>query len=86
MFSEKCPPLISDSLELKCTMNGELVDCSKPSIPGTKMKPKCKPTHSLPDGQIETPIMLQCRNNGTWVGGQLYTCVPCNCIFLILFI
>lgn len=69
--------MVSDSLDIKCIHNGENVDCSKPSIPGTKLKPKCKVTHSLQNGQVETPIELICLPDGKWSGG-LYNCVPCN--------
>jgi len=86
MFSEMCPPVTLDSLEITCTLNGEPADCKKSSVPGTKLKPKCKPHHALPNGQLETPIQLQCRNDGKWFGGKLYTCVQKNCkCFLILF-
>jgi len=84
MFLEMCPPVTSDSLEITCTLNGELVDCKKPSIPGTKLKPICKSNYALPSGQLETPIQLQCRKNGTWFGGKLYTCIPKNCKYLFL--
>lgn len=80
MFPEKCPPMTSDSLDIKCTFNGENADCSIPTIPGTKLRPKCKVTHSLRNGQIETPIELLCQSNGKW-SGSLYTCVPCNYSF-----
>jgi len=79
MFSEKCPPVILDSLEITCTLNGEPADCKKSSVPGTKLKPKCKPNHVLPNGRLETPIQLQCRNDGKWFGGKLYVCVQRNC-------
>ncbi|VVC40317.1 Hypothetical protein CINCED_3A018266 [Cinara cedri] len=72
---KKCPPMTSDSLDIQCSYNGEPVDCSKSSINGTKLRPSCKSTHSLPNGQIETPVELYCQSNGKW-SGQLYTCVP----------
>jgi len=71
----KCQPMMSDSLDIKCTLNGQTVDCSKPSIPGTKLRPKCKITHSLPNGQIETTIDLICYPDGNW-SGRLYICIP----------
>ncbi|VVC38140.1 Hypothetical protein CINCED_3A020844, partial [Cinara cedri] len=74
---KKCPPMTSDSLDIQCSYNGEPVDCAKPSINGTKLRPSCKSTHSLPNGQLETPVVLYCRPNGKW-SGELYKCIP-NC-------
>ncbi|XP_026815136.1 uncharacterized protein LOC113555042 isoform X2 [Rhopalosiphum maidis] len=70
-----CPPLLSDSLNIKCTLNGKNADCSNPSIPDTIAIPACKFTHSLPNRQEETPIELSCQSNGTW-SNQLYKCIP----------
>lgn len=64
-----------------CSFNGNNVDCSKPSVPGTKLKPKCKSTHHLLNGQRETPIELKCHDSGSWVGPELYTCQPSNLYF-----
>lgn len=75
-----CPSLISDSLDITCTINGKYTDCSSPSIPNTIATPLCKPTHTVPNGQEETPIDLLCQSNGKW-NNQLYRCIPCNCIF-----
>ncbi|CAH1709698.1 unnamed protein product [Aphis gossypii] len=72
-----CPPLISDSLDITCNLNGENTNCSSPSIPNTIAKPSCKPTHTVPNGQVETPIDLLCQSNGKW-NNQLYRCIP-NC-------
>lgn len=69
--------MTSDSLDIRCNLNGKNVDCSNPSIPGTILRPSCKTTHSLPNGQIETPIELLCLSDGKW-SGQLYRCTPCN--------
>lgn len=74
-----CPPQNSDSLDIACTFNGNYADCTKkPSIPGTKLVPKCKSTHHLENGKPETPIELKCHDNGIWVGGELYSCQPSN--------
>jgi len=80
MFQEKCPPMISDSLDLECVFNGKRENCSNPSIPGTILTPNCKVTHTVPNGQIETPIKLRCQQDGNW-SDRLYTCIPCNYIF-----
>jgi len=85
MFIEMCPPLISDSLNINCTLNGNYANCSNPSIYGTKATPFCKPTHKIPNGQEETPIELLCQSNGMW-NNQLYRCIPRNCIFLFYII
>lgn len=77
-----CPPKISDSLDMKCTFNGNNHTCSKPSIPGTTLKPNCKSTHHLENGLTESPIELKCNENGVWIGPELYTCQPSNYIIL----
>lgn len=74
--------MISDSLDFQCSYNGETVDCSKPSINGTKLIPSCKSTHGLRNGDIEIPINLYCQPNGKW-SGELYKCVPSNIVFYI---
>jgi len=76
-----CPPLLSDSLDIECNLNGKLTNCSSPSIPETKAIQSCKPTHILPNGQEEIATELLCQSNGTW-NNQLYECTPCNCIFI----
>jgi len=80
MFIEMCPPLESNSLDIKCTHNGKNTNCSSLSIPGTIAKPSCKQTYVAPNRQDKTPLELLCQSNGTW-NKQLYTCNPCNCIF-----
>lgn len=70
-----CPPMISDSNDIECTRNGQRVNCSNSVLPDTVVKPKCKLTHVLPNGAVEIPIKLLCRQDGTW-SGQLYKCVP----------
>lgn len=71
-----CPPMISDNLDITCTYNGEKVDCSKQSIPGTTLSPKCKSTHTVTNG-IEIPLSIHCQHDGTW-NNKLYSCVPSN--------
>lgn len=73
----------SDSLVLRCTLNGQYVNCSKPSIPGTKLEPSCKVTHILPNGQAESSIELSCLSDGKW-SGYLHECVPSNFIYTII--
>jgi len=80
MFIDMCPPLLSDSLDIKCTLNGKHADCSKPSIPDTIASPSCKSTYSAPNGQQDTALKLLCQPNGMW-NKELQTCKPCNCIF-----
>lgn len=77
-FLEKCPPMRSAaSLNITCIFNCENVDCLKPAVPGTRLKPKCKYLHSFPNGLKEPEIELHCLPNGRW-DGQLYECVPSN--------
>jgi hypothetical protein len=80
MFIETCPPLLSDSLDIKCTLNGNYANCSNPSIPGTIANQSCKSTHRILNGQEGIPIELRCQSNGTW-NNQLYECTPCKYIF-----
>ncbi|XP_060836504.1 uncharacterized protein LOC132919163 isoform X2 [Rhopalosiphum padi] len=68
-----CPPLLSDSLNIKCTLNGTYANCSNPSIPNTIAKQSCKQTQMILNGQEETPIELRCQSNGTW-NNDLYRC------------
>ncbi|KAE9526497.1 hypothetical protein AGLY_013145 [Aphis glycines] len=70
-----CPPLLSDSLDFECSLNGKFANCSNPSIPETKAIQSCKPTHILPNGHEETATELLCQSNGTW-SNQLYECTP----------
>ncbi|XP_060869344.1 uncharacterized protein LOC132944160 isoform X2 [Metopolophium dirhodum] len=70
-----CPTLLSDSLNIKCSYNGNDANCSNLSIPDTIATPKCKPAYVLPNGQKETPIELHCMSNGIW-NNELYICEP----------
>ncbi|CAI6362231.1 unnamed protein product [Macrosiphum euphorbiae] len=72
---KRCPSMFSDSLDIECIFHDKKDDCSNPSIPGTILTPKCKVTHTVPNGQIETPIKLRCQQDGKW-SDQLYTCIP----------
>ncbi|XP_060871436.1 uncharacterized protein LOC132945689 [Metopolophium dirhodum] len=72
-----CPPLLSDSLDIKCSYNGNYTNCSNASIPHTIATLKCKPTYTLPNGHKETPLELQCQSNGLW-DNQLYKCEPAS--------
>ncbi|XP_025208667.1 uncharacterized protein LOC112604026 [Melanaphis sacchari] len=70
-----CPPLLSDSLDIKCTLNGKFANCSNPSIPDTIAIPSCKPTYFAPTGLENAPLELICQSNGMW-DNQLYKCNP----------
>ncbi|CAI6350599.1 unnamed protein product [Macrosiphum euphorbiae] len=79
-YSEKlclkmCPPLLSDSLDIKCSYNDSYANCSNPSIPDTIATTKCKSAYALPNGQKETTIELHCQSNGMW-NNELYICEP----------
>ncbi|KAE9523064.1 hypothetical protein AGLY_016536 [Aphis glycines] len=70
-----CPPLLSDSLDIECSLNGKVTNCSKPSIPETKAIKTCKATHTLPYGKKNYSIELRCQSNGIW-NNQLHECIP----------
>ncbi|XP_016655958.1 modular serine protease isoform X2 [Acyrthosiphon pisum] len=70
-----CPPLESDSLDIKCSHNCKYANCSNLSIPDTIAIPSCKPTYIAPNGQDAAPLELHCQSNGTW-NKQLYSCNP----------
>jgi len=74
-----CPPLESDSLDIKCSHNGNYANCSNSLIPNTTATISCKPAYTAPKGQDAKPLELLCQSNGTW-NQQLYRCEPCNCI------
>ncbi|CAI6368302.1 unnamed protein product [Macrosiphum euphorbiae] len=69
-----CPPLISDSLDIKCSHNGKYANCSNLSIPDTIATPSCKPTFTEPNEQ-EISVELLCQSDGLW-NKQLYRCNP----------
>jgi len=79
-----CPPLLSDSLNIKCSYNGKYSNCSNLSILDTIAKPSCKPTHYFtPNGHDEAAQELHCQSNGLW-DKELYRCnIICNYIRLI---
>ncbi|CAI6344828.1 unnamed protein product [Macrosiphum euphorbiae] len=79
---EMCPPLKSDSLDIKCSHNGEYANCSNSLIPNTTATISCKPTYTAPNGQDENPLELLCQSNGTW-NKQLYRCNPyCGRVYI----
>jgi len=80
MFIEMCPPLLSDSLDIKCTLNDKNVNCSNLSISNTKATLSCKPAYSALNENEDTPHEIYCQSNGIW-NKKLYTCKPSNCIF-----
>lgn len=78
-----CPYIVWDTLDISCTYYGKYVNCTnESSIPGTILTSKCKSTHYFPNGILEPPVKLQCHDNGTWIGSELYTCQPSNYVFL----
>lgn len=77
-----CPVIKSYSLDVTCTYLGNNVDCAKhSSMPGTKLKQKCKSKYHLENEKVENDIL--CHKNGSWIGGKLYQCHPSNYIFII---
>lgn len=67
----------SDSLDIKCNINGVEIDCSKSLISGTKLIQSCKTKNSLPNRQLERPNEIICLPDGNW-SGQLLNCAPSN--------
>lgn len=78
MILEKCTPMVSDILDIKCSLNGNNVDCSMPSEPGTILTQSCKVenAHNSPS----EPNELLCFKNAKWSGQLLTTCTPRNFI------
>ncbi|XP_060881631.1 uncharacterized protein LOC132953091 isoform X2 [Metopolophium dirhodum] len=77
-----CPPLESDSLDIKCSHNCKYTNCSNLSIPDTIAIPSCKPTYIAPIGIDAAPLELHCQSNGTW-NKQLYSCNPyCGRVYI----
>ncbi|XP_060862088.1 modular serine protease-like [Metopolophium dirhodum] len=72
-----CPPLLSDSLDIKCSYNGKNSNCSNLSIPNTTATLSCKPTYSAPNGLQDTTLEINCQSNGIW-DKQQYACKPTN--------
>lgn len=84
IYTGKCPPLDSSHLQFECSTNGAVVDCLKEMVNGTRATVNCRPTHHLPNGIEPTPTILICLPDGKW-DGQLFKCVPCNYILVMLF-
>ncbi|CAI6368896.1 unnamed protein product [Macrosiphum euphorbiae] len=70
-----CPPLESDSLDIKCSHKCKYANCSNLSKPDTIAIPSCKPTYIAPNGQDAASLELHCQSDGTW-NKQLYSCNP----------
>jgi len=79
-FIEMCPPLLLDSLDIKCTHNGKYANCSNVSIPNTIATPSCKPSYYTSPYRQDEDSQLLCQSNGMW-NKQLHRCNPCNCIY-----
>jgi len=84
MFIEMCPPLLSESLDITCTFNGNYSNCENLSIPDTVATPKCKPIYSS-SGRQQTSLELRCQSNGTW-NKPLHGCKTCICIIYLIHI
>lgn len=82
MILEKCTPMVSDVLDIKCSLNGVNVNCSKPSEPGTILTQSCKVenAHNSPreKGLIKADNELHCLKNAKWSGQLLTTCTSRN--------
>ncbi|XP_060836736.1 modular serine protease-like isoform X2 [Rhopalosiphum padi] len=75
---KKCPPMVSDILDIKCSLNGYNVNCSTPSEPGTILTQSCKVMnshHSSKGHEItSTSKELLCLKNAEWNGQLLTSC------------
>jgi len=82
MLLEKCPPMVSDILDIKCSLNGYNVNCSTPSEPGTILTQSCKVMnshHSSKGHEItSTSKELLCLKNAEWNGQLLTSCTSRN--------
>lgn len=82
MILENCSPMVSDVLDIKCSLNGVNVNCSKPSEPGTILTQSCKVknAHNSPreQGLIKVHNELLCLKNAKWSGQLLTTCTSGN--------
>lgn len=77
MFIENmCPPLLSESLDFKCTINEKYANCSNLSKPNTIATTSCKTSYTSTNEQEEERQELLCQSNGMW-DKQLYTCNQC---------
>ncbi|XP_014240869.1 modular serine protease-like [Cimex lectularius] len=60
-----CKPLVSESMILRCFFKGDEVPCSQENRPGTKVRPKCKPSYHLRNPELSF-AETQCLPDGTW--------------------
>ena len=71
----ECPSLVSASLSLQCSLNGEdLLQCEKPFVPGTRVSVSCKNSYKR-DNDIEQKDVLTCQINGEW-NYKPIKCIP----------
>lgn len=73
--AEICPALVSQSVELTCTLEGKPVRCDKGQLPGTRAKLKCKPSYRFPAGVTPDYDAVNCQADGTW-DWPLFKCIP----------
>lgn len=80
MYLEMCPPMESDSIDFECTFEGKYISCLN-AVSGTILYQTCKATHTLSSEQEKPSNQLLCLEDAAWSDDDLYTCIPCNCIF-----
>lgn len=70
-----CPGLISTSLEISCTFQGNSVSCTERIVPGTRAVLACKHLYKLPVTNDPAYRELTCLNDGSW-DRRLFRCLP----------
>ncbi|KAJ9583788.1 hypothetical protein L9F63_021878, partial [Diploptera punctata] len=67
-----CPHLNSVSVDFKCSLNNNKVDCDEPMAPGTEAQLACKQAYRLVNEPGYTRLI--CQPNGMW-DKPVFTCI-----------
>ncbi|PSN46002.1 hypothetical protein C0J52_06353 [Blattella germanica] len=67
-----CPKLESVSVDIRCSLNNEKVDCDKPMAPGTEALLACKVAYRLTNEPGYNKVV--CQANGFW-NKPVFTCI-----------
>ncbi|XP_065210345.1 modular serine protease-like [Planococcus citri] len=71
---KKCDKLNPISVDLRCTYRGSEIECDGNLLPGTKVRPTCKPLHTH-EGAAPTYEEITCKQDGKW-DHALFSCRP----------